>query len=121
MIASLVDGSLALVDPETGRTHWVFDSGSPLLSSSGFAEDSKGGQYTIFPGSDGSLYSYRQGGQGQQGLQVLQLSHLCCSLFLGIRTLRALTCGSDRARIFLALRFALLGSAKLECTQQQRL
>lgn len=71
ILASLVDGSLASVDPETGRTHWVFDSGSPLLSSSGFAEDSKGGQYTIFPGSDGALYSYRQGGQGEQGLQVL--------------------------------------------------
>lgn len=82
MLASLLDGSLVSLDPETGQTLWTFDSGLPLLSSSGLSERPDGGKRAIFPGTDGTLYSYQPGGSGKPGLEVSYFS-LCCGLPYG--------------------------------------
>ena len=70
MLATLIDGSLVALDAETGRTLWTFDSGLPLLSSSGFTEPAETGASAVFPGTDGSLYSYQHGAETKQVLEV---------------------------------------------------
>ena len=77
---SLLDGTLVAVDPGSGRLLWTFDSGSPLVSASGAAEE---GSHVgtgsavqpccptaIFPGVDGALYAYKQDGELGRGLEV---------------------------------------------------
>lgn len=70
LLTSLLDGSLVALDADTGQTLWTFDTGLPLLSSSGFANAGRGSKQAIFPATDGTLYSYKLGSDGEQGLQV---------------------------------------------------
>lgn len=77
---SLLDGTLVAVDPGSGRLLWTFDSGSPLVSAAGSAEESSNGgkgsavqpccSTAIFPGVDGALYTYKQDGELGRGLEV---------------------------------------------------
>ena len=85
---SLLDGTLVAVDPGSGRLLWTFDSGSPLVSAAGAAEEAAhagGGaavqpccSTAIFPGVDGALYTYKQDGELGRGLEV-RLSVWTCS------------------------------------------
>lgn len=84
---SLANGNLVALDQETGETLWTFETGAPLVSSTpitsaaggageggepGEGEDVEGGtaaaaraKDSIFPGTDGSLYAYRQPSSGE--------------------------------------------------------
>ncbi|KAK9823205.1 hypothetical protein WJX72_001091 [[Myrmecia] bisecta] len=76
LLVSLLDGSLAALDSETGEQLWRFDSGSPLVSASGTASKQQAGRrpHTIFPGADGALYSYHSDGALERGVERLPLS-----------------------------------------------
>ena len=52
------------MDKHTGETLWTFDTESPLVSV-GEAQEYA---YSVFPGVDGALYTYKRGVTG--GLQV---------------------------------------------------
>ncbi len=76
LLISLANGNLVALDQETGETLWTFETGAPLVSStppstddtapdSGEEPESGEGaasrpKDSIFPGTDGSLYAYRQ-------------------------------------------------------------
>ncbi len=80
LLVSLLDGKVVAVDRDTGRQLWTFDSGPPLLSVSGTAEerqDSAGIDSTVrnsvqsvIPSVHGKLYGYRQQGPFTRGLEV---------------------------------------------------
>ena len=100
---SLLDGTLVAVEPDSGRLLWTFDSGSPLVSASGSAEEgvgllaAEGSSHAapaaqqgraIFPGVDGALYSYKQDGALGRGLEVNRgcgssPDALCCACIQG--------------------------------------
>ena len=65
LFASLLDGKVVAVDPESGRNLWSFDSGLPLVSASNFQPDR-----SIFPGADGVLYVYKADSDNKQGVEV---------------------------------------------------
>ncbi|KAI3434469.1 hypothetical protein D9Q98_002546 [Chlorella vulgaris] len=67
LLVSLANGKIVALDKNTGAKLWTFDSGAPLLTSTnpaqlGTASDVGGTGVrsvgSIFPGTDGSLYSY---------------------------------------------------------------
>ena len=78
---SLLDGKVVAVDRDTGRQLWTFDSGPPLLSVSGTAEDRQDNEgadstarssvQSVIPSVHGKLYGYRQQGPFTRGLEVL--------------------------------------------------
>ena len=60
LLVSLLDGTLVAVEPSSGVPLWAFDSGGPLVSSSGLGgggSENSGGA-ALVPGVDGSLYAY---------------------------------------------------------------
>ena len=67
---SLLDGKVVAVDRDTGRHLWTFDSGPPLLSVSGTADDKQDSEdssarspvHSVIPSVHGKLYGYRQQG-----------------------------------------------------------
>lgn len=84
---SLLDGKVVAVDQDTGRQLWTFDSGPPLLSVSGTAEDKQEAEdadstarsslQSVIPSVHGKLYGYRQQGPFTRGLEVLLLMRRC--------------------------------------------
>ena len=78
---SLLDGKVVAVDRDTGRQLWTFDSGPPLLSVSGTADDrqdnggadstARSSVQSVIPSVHGKLYGYRQQGPFTRGLEVL--------------------------------------------------
>lgn len=60
LLVGLVDGRLLGVDAATGAVEWTAFLGGPLVGSSARAAAGSG-QQTLLPGTDGSLYMYRQG------------------------------------------------------------
>lgn len=58
LVVSLLDGSVAAIDPISGKQLWIYATGSELVGNQGFATGPHGGKTTIFPGADGSLYAY---------------------------------------------------------------
>ena len=76
---SLLDGKVVAVDRDTGRQLWTFDSGPPLLSVSGTADDKQDTEdssarspvHSVIPSVHGKLYGYRQQGPFTRGLEVL--------------------------------------------------
>ena len=78
---SLLDGKVVAVDRDTGKQLWTFDSGPPLLSVSGTAEDrqehegaditARSSVQSVIPSVHGKLYGYRQQGPFTRGLEVL--------------------------------------------------
>ena len=76
---SLLDGKVVAVDKDTGRQLWTFDSGPPLLSVSGTADDKQDTEdssarspvHSVIPSVHGKLYGYRQQGPFTRGLEVL--------------------------------------------------
>lgn len=77
---SLLDGKVVAVDRDTGRQLWTFDSGPPLLSVSGTADDRQDNEgadstarssvQSVIPSVHGKLYGYRQQGPFTRGLEV---------------------------------------------------
>ena len=67
------------MDRDTGRQLWTFDSGPPLLSVSGTADDKQDSEdssarspvHSVIPSVHGKLYGYRQQGPFTRGLEVL--------------------------------------------------
>ena len=87
VFVTLIDGNVHAIDADTGESLWMSSVGSPLISSWNLAtEDPEAGTTppAVFPGVDGSLYSYRSGTDGEVKLEVLltppMLLHrnLCC-------------------------------------------
>ncbi len=72
VFVGLLDGKLAALDKASGATRWTFDSGVPLVSSSADAGPNSPAALRIFPGTDGSLYTYGGNG-GKHGIQVLHV------------------------------------------------
>lgn len=66
------------MDRDTGRQLWTFDSGPPLLSVSGTADDKQDSEdssarspvHSVIPSVHGKLYGYRQQGPFTRGLEV---------------------------------------------------
>ncbi|KAK9828434.1 hypothetical protein WJX81_007728 [Elliptochloris bilobata] len=83
LLVSLLDGTLVALDPLTGAELWAepFDSGKPLIRSVPAAPSGTpaapggnpgegtpaGGLAAVFPGLDGVLYAYADGGGGDTG------------------------------------------------------
>ncbi len=71
------------MDRDTGRQLWTFDSGPPLLSVSGTADDKQDSEdssarspvHSVIPSVHGKLYGYRQQGPFTRGLEVLLKLH----------------------------------------------
>eukprot|EP00873_Tetraselmis_striata_P022954 jgi/Tetstr1/443218/TSEL_031257.t1 len=102
VVVGLLDGSLAALDTATGELRWRFKSGRPLVSSSasGGGLQSGEGPPLIFPGADGSLYTYQQDGEaaGVQKLPVTmpELVELSPSITVD----NALVLGSKQTTVF---------------------
>lgn len=58
LVVSLLDGSIAAVDEATGKQLWRYRSDTALVANRGTAVSKGGGEATIIPGADGSLYAY---------------------------------------------------------------
>jgi outer membrane protein assembly factor BamB len=76
VFVTLIDGKVHALDAETGKSLWSSSVGSPLISSWNRVpdEDPETGtvkQRAVFPGVDGSLYSYRTSADGKVKLEVL--------------------------------------------------
>ena len=75
------------LNQDSGDLLWSFDTGSPLVSSSGQDLAANLGPAAkanaIFPGADGSLYVYRHAGASERGLEVR--ANLMCTLDGAIR------------------------------------
>ena len=67
MLVSLLDGHVHAIDDRTGETKWSFSSGPPLVASAFEPDGAQAGEdrSAVFPGSDGSLYSFRPKGGGR--------------------------------------------------------
>ena len=94
---SLLDGKVVAVDRDTGRQLWTFDSGPPLLSVSGTAEDrqenegadstARSSVQSVIPSVHGKLYGYRQQGPFTRGLEVLTAIQLADTCGLVVKSL----------------------------------
>ena len=72
LLVSLANGMLVALDGQNGETLWTIDTGSPLLASTaktgGGTSDGDVEEHHkegIFPGTDGSLYTYSIRGEGE--------------------------------------------------------
>mmetsp|Transcript_7719 Transcript_7719/g.21964 ORF Transcript_7719/g.21964 Transcript_7719/m.21964 type:complete len:1257 (+) Transcript_7719:192-3962(+) len=73
VIVGLLDGTVESLDIKTGQRLWRFNSGPPLVSSSASSLQPNQHSPLIFPGADGSLYTYLRD-ETQQGIQKLQVT-----------------------------------------------
>lgn len=89
LLVSLADGTLVALHEKTGEQIWSIDTGAPLVASSTSSAGTSGaasdgtGQSTgvqgkahegIFPGTDGSLYTYRIDEDGSPNVQKLPVT-----------------------------------------------
>lgn len=91
LLVSLANGKVVALDKNTGAKLWTFDSGAPLLTSTnpaqlGSASDVGGTGVrsvgSIFPGTDGSLYSYLAADDESPRIEVSSsLCSLCSKRF----------------------------------------
>jgi hypothetical protein len=91
LLVSLANGKVVALDKNTGAKLWTFDSGAPLLTSTnpaqlGTASDVGGTGVrsvgSIFPGTDGSLYSYLAADDESPRIEVSSsLCSLCSKRF----------------------------------------
>lgn len=75
VVVGNLDGTISALDSDTGQHLWLFDSGSPLVSS-GFSHGSEGQQ--VFPGVDGSLYVIKNSGDLKIEVSNVKLYQTCC-------------------------------------------